>query len=691
VEVSLGGPFAWSTPGDAVRWGALAAAVLLLIVRPVPTPRAVRVLERIAPLVAALLSAGYIAFYLRGGPRIIDATAYLLEARALAAGKLALPLPEPEHAVLGRFLVRAAGDAPSASVIFPPGWPAVLAIGAWLGAPLAIGPLVAAGICVATSWLARLAARELEGADDRLEDAAGAAAAVLSVLSAALRYHTADTMSHGLAALCVTVALAATWKATTDGERAHALVGGLALGTLFATRPVSALALTTTLLAMTLLVARRGSSAKDLAHLALPFALGASLPLALWFAYQHAATGSVLGTAQGRYYERSDGPPGCFRYGFGSGIGCVGEHGEFVEHHLREGFGVVAALGTTGRRLLHHVSDPLNCGPLFALVVVGAFVRAPLGRWAAACVVTHVLAYAPFYFDGSYPGGGARLFADVLPLEHVLAALALVNCSPSSAALTPASSWHTVAARGRGTLTLMFAGFALGTGADHDHLRDREGGRPMYEAQVVERAGVNTTQDLVFIDTDHGFNLAYGVGARVVRRHGDDLDRLSWEAWGRPRAFDYRYDFGTGAASLAPRPFDERPTASLPLRLEGESLWPPLAQLRGHASLSFDHSACTSRGRALAIHGDHDAEVRLALPRGLGGRALTPILAAAPGRNATLAVLAGARELHTWTIGTRGGCEQLPPFALPADVSVTSLVARAGGWSIDALELSEIR
>jgi len=32
-----------------------------------------------------------------------------------------------------------------------------------------------------------------------------------------------------------------------------------------------------------------------------------------------------------------------------------------------------------------------------------------------------MLAYVPFYFDGSYPGGGARLFADVLPLEHVLA------------------------------------------------------------------------------------------------------------------------------------------------------------------------------------------------------------------------------------------------------------------------------
>ena len=60
--------------------------------------------------------------YLRGGPRIVDAGSYFLEARALSEGLLSFPLPAPETSVLGRFLVRSehAGGAHGA-VIFPPG------------------------------------------------------------------------------------------------------------------------------------------------------------------------------------------------------------------------------------------------------------------------------------------------------------------------------------------------------------------------------------------------------------------------------------------------------------------------------------------------------------------------------------------------------------------------------------------
>ena len=46
-------------------------------------------------------------------------------------------------------------------------------------------------------------------------------------------------------------------------------------------------------------------------------------------------------------------------------------------------------------------------------------------RAAVGLVVAHVLAYVPFYFDGNYPGGGARLLADVLPAEHALFGLAV--------------------------------------------------------------------------------------------------------------------------------------------------------------------------------------------------------------------------------------------------------------------------
>jgi hypothetical protein len=44
---------------------------------------------------------------------------------------------------------------------------------------------------------------------------------------------------------------------------------------------------------------------------------------------ERAVTGSWLGAAQSAYYATSDGPPGCFRWGFGRGTGCLFEHGEF--------------------------------------------------------------------------------------------------------------------------------------------------------------------------------------------------------------------------------------------------------------------------------------------------------------------------------------------------------------------------
>src|SRR5438093_275103 len=79
-----------------------------------------------------------------------------------------------------------------------------------------------------------------------------------------------------------------------------------------------------------------------------------------------------------------------------------------------DGYGLVAALGTTLRRLRMHLTDVANLEPLALLVLVPKTKNA---RLAQALVVGHVLAYAPFYFDGNYPGGGARFYADILPIE----------------------------------------------------------------------------------------------------------------------------------------------------------------------------------------------------------------------------------------------------------------------------------
>ncbi len=75
-------------------------------------------------LLAFGLSCAYVSFYLRGGPRIIDATSYFLEARSLAAGSFTFHRPTRAARFRGRFLL-ASPDGQGLGVIFPPGYPLV--------------------------------------------------------------------------------------------------------------------------------------------------------------------------------------------------------------------------------------------------------------------------------------------------------------------------------------------------------------------------------------------------------------------------------------------------------------------------------------------------------------------------------------------------------------------------------------
>ncbi|WP_438041580.1 hypothetical protein [Sorangium sp. So ce128] len=674
-------------------------------------------------VVAALLSAAYVAVYLRGGPRIIDATSYWLEARAMAAGYLAWPLDEPAASVLGRFLVRsdAMGDtmagrgAAEVAVLFPPGYPALLALGFLAGAPLAVGPALAAALAIATYDLAARFAPEGPAPSGSAAPIrfVPLVAALFSALCAALRYHTADTMSHGLAALCFTVALASARRAL-DEERAAAstgaatgplgpavraaALGGLAAGWLAATRPPSALALAATLPFVILPAIAPGSAVAGpregdppprpsprLARLAAAMAIGALPGLALLAAHQRAATGAFA-SSQAAYYAVSDGPPGCFRYGFGAGVGCLGEHGDFVRHNLAEGYGFLAAAGTTLRRLKLHLVDALNAEPLALLVLAGAVIawRRPRSRALAIAPLLQVAAYAPFYFDGNYPGGGARFFADVLPVEHVLAAMAALALAERAATAAHAERGP---ARRRGALlpaallaaALPLAGFAFRAGFDHAALRDREGGLPMFDPAAVARAGVS--RGLVFVDTDHGFNLGFDPAPEdvaVLRYRGDAIDRMAWEARGRPPAYRYRFAIpdggGLASVSITPLVFDAEPPGEA--RIEGESLWPPRDQRGAFALPEHAGGTCASGGRLLAVHaaGRGEAVVRVGLPAPwLRGARISPRVALSGDGAGEVRLLVDGALLHVWRVepaapsprGAPLACAELPPYPIP--------------------------
>jgi hypothetical protein len=554
-------------PPDGVAWAALAIGCALVPILHPKTRQALglRVPQRILlpalALTATLLSAGYVVYYLRSGPRIIDATSYYLQARAMAHGHFAFPVPTPTGSFRGRFLLENAQH--SLSVIFPPGYAAVLAVGFLLHAPMATGPVIAGLLVVATYALAQ----QLTG---RAEVAAVAAA--LSVLCAALRYHTADTMSHGWCALLLCTSAFFALRA----RRWDALLCGLACGWLLATRPVSGAV--GVLLALSL----RQQSARSMAC----FAAGVLPGIALLLLYQHAATGNYWASPQLAYYALADGPQGCFRYGFGGGIGCLYEHGDYVRARLPHGYWLREAGSVTLRRLAVHSIDIANAAPLSALCFVGAW----LGRGVRGVrpiffgCLGLIFAYAPFYFDGSFPGGGARLFADVLPLEHVLLAIAVVRLR-----------WSVVA------LPLSLVGFALHASFSHRALAEREGGRPMFEAGELARAGVD--HGLVFVDTDHGFNLGHDPGqldaqhGLVVARYEHDAhDWLLWNRLARPPS--YRYQYSPSSSDAFAQLVRYEPSNSP--RYEAEAEWPPLGVHGGWVQPEF--FPCASGGRGLALH-----------------------------------------------------------------------------------------
>ncbi|MCA9642103.1 MAG: hypothetical protein KC492_15460, partial [Myxococcales bacterium] len=392
AQHALSTPFGtFGAPPDVVAWVALAVGLLAtLALRKQVCTRAEDLARRnpracvtLLALMALGLSAGYVGYYLRGGPRIIDATSYWLESRSFVAGAFDFAVPGSEASFSGRFLVpttpvRLAG-------IFPPGYPAAIAIYKAIGIPMWLGPSLAACIVALTYGCAR----RLFPTDTNI----ATWAALLSVLSAALRYHTADTMSHGFCAvlwLALVYCTLNAWAASTRRAAMGWLGGaGLCLGWLLATRPFTALAaaLSLWLLRRAWVASReRPVEAARGAMRTWPLWLGVgALPgVGFWLWHQAATSGSLFGSSQLVYYALSDGPPGCFGYGLGA-RGCLYEHGDFVRNQLPHGFGVWQLLATTGRRLKAHLVDAGNL-ELFTLAVPWLVWR---GRRSAT---THFLA-----------------------------------------------------------------------------------------------------------------------------------------------------------------------------------------------------------------------------------------------------------------------------------------------------------
>jgi 4-amino-4-deoxy-L-arabinose transferase-like glycosyltransferase len=166
-------------------------------------------------------------------PHIEDEMAYVWQADAISGGHLTLPSPPEHESFLVPFVVDYHGQRFGK---YPPGWPALLAIGVFFGARSLVNPLLA-GLGV---WLAyRLGKRVFS-------EAVGLLAGVLTLTSPFFLMNSGSLLSHPFG-LVLSEAFALAWLDAWNDQYPKpwlpTLTAALSLGLLTITRPLTAVGL----------------------------------------------------------------------------------------------------------------------------------------------------------------------------------------------------------------------------------------------------------------------------------------------------------------------------------------------------------------------------------------------------------------------------------------------------------------
>ncbi len=375
-----------------------------------PSPRAFAVF-------AALLTFGVSLWFVRTvcprQPISIDASIYLLEARALAHGHFGMPLPLPRQAFGGRFLF----EGPDGALygVFPPGYPLFLAPFVATGTEMLAGPVVAVLLVLAQLRLGRALVKD---------ELAIRASLLLAVPSWARAIETADLLSHAFVGVLAAYAVAFAVETIRKPRWPSALGLGAATGFALTARLLDGVLLCFVLvIPLGVALVRRRLSPRWIAIAAL-----GALPFgALLFAQQKAATGSWTRPTQSEYFARSDWPPTCHRIGFGKDVGCANEHPDARAAMGEDGYGLDDAAAVIRERA-HQVGDDLFGLGLAMLVCFVPLLVRPRSAEAllAAFVVALTIGYGLFYY-GNAPQHGARHLFPLAPFAWLLAGRAIAS------------------------------------------------------------------------------------------------------------------------------------------------------------------------------------------------------------------------------------------------------------------------
>jgi 4-amino-4-deoxy-L-arabinose transferase-like glycosyltransferase len=250
----------------------------------------------------ALLATAAAAFFaFERLPHLEDEVAYLFQARTMATGRLTVPSPAEPGSFWTPFVLDYRGQRFGK---YPPGWPALLALGVLAHVPWLVNPLLAAA---ALYLVYRLGQAVYDTRTGLVAAALGLASPLFLVLSGSYLSHLASL---------VWLLLFSLWFIwTAQGKsRWYALGAGLALGMAFLTRSLTAIAYAVPFVAYSLVqvIRRRQPHWPNYLLIAFPgVALGVLLPI-----YQWAVTGDPWLNPYVLWWPYD-------RIGFGPGIGAM--------------------------------------------------------------------------------------------------------------------------------------------------------------------------------------------------------------------------------------------------------------------------------------------------------------------------------------------------------------------------------
>ena len=367
----------------------------------VPRPGGIDRFALVAATFVVVLALVLVQLSYQRHPHVPDEVVYLIHARYFADGLLSMPLP-PVPEAFNLDLMTYDPDRWFSPV--PPGWPGVLAIGAFLGAPWLVNPVLGGlSVLLAYQLLREIYPRRTA----RLVTLLLCASPWALFLSMSLMTHTATLVFALLAALTVA-------RLRRGGSLAWAVAGGIAIGVVSLIRPLEGAAVALLLGLWSLPARWRGRPLIPSAVLTLAtIAAGA-----VNFPYNKALTGDARVFPIVDYVNRLY-APGANDMGFGPnrGLGWSG-----LDPY--PGHGWKDVLVNTNLNVFQVNIELLgwSCGSLIALWLLFSAGRVQRREsWMLGVVALIVGLHALYWFSGG-PDFGARYWYLILVPCLVLAA-----------------------------------------------------------------------------------------------------------------------------------------------------------------------------------------------------------------------------------------------------------------------------